>query len=292
VTLYCRFCLTSGQRCEAVSVVHGGAVCVRHLAALVSDPVHSESDIVRLVMGALRGDRGDPRARKDAELGPQDSRSEPDEHRPQRRLVAVLGASRVAVVLTHHLLAAGHRVNVWGTSPPQWEPAGGGSTSSAAAGFPTVADAVTPVQVAIIAVPFPQHRELPPGPFAGKVTVDAMNYDPATDPAAPELDTGGTTSSELVARHFAEARLVKALNTEGFLAPGRLGPFSDVSPVAVPIAGDDAAAKAIVSAIVVDMGFDPVDVGGLADSWRFQPGTRLFGLTSDADSLRRMLEYA
>ena len=56
MTLYCRFCLTAGQRCEAVSVVHGNAVCVRHLAVLVSDPVHSEREILRVVMGALDGE--------------------------------------------------------------------------------------------------------------------------------------------------------------------------------------------------------------------------------------------
>ena len=43
--------------------------------------------------------------------------------------------------------------------------------------------------------------------------------------------------------------------------------------IALPVAGDDAAAKAIVLRLVDELGFDGVDAGGLHESWRQQPGT-------------------
>ena len=52
--------------------------------------------------------------------------------------------------------------------------------------------------------------------------------------------------------------------------------------VALPVAGDDPAAKATVMGLVDALGFDPVDAGELADSWRQQPGTPVY--TADRDA--------
>ena len=42
---------------------------------------------------------------------------------------------------------------------------------------------------------------------------------------------------------------------------------------ALAIAGDDEAAKQRVAAFIDALGFDVVDLGTLADSWRIEPGT-------------------
>ncbi|MEU9330765.1 hypothetical protein AB0D91_44725 [Streptomyces canus] len=42
---------------------------------------------------------------------------------------------------------------------------------------------------------------------------------------------------------------------------------------ALPIAGDDTAAKAQVAELLDALGYDAVDIGTLADSWRSEPGT-------------------
>jgi predicted dinucleotide-binding enzyme len=44
--------------------------------------------------------------------------------------------------------------------------------------------------------------------------------------------------------------------------------------IALPVAGDDDAAKAVVLRLVDELGFDAVDAGGMDESWRQQPGTR------------------
>jgi predicted dinucleotide-binding enzyme len=46
---------------------------------------------------------------------------------------------------------------------------------------------------------------------------------------------------------------------------------------ALPIAGDDPAAKQAVAEFLDAIGYDAVDAGSLADSWRQEPGTPVYG---------------
>ena len=62
--------------------------------------------------------------------------------------------------------------------------------------------------------------------------------------------------------------------------------------IALPVAGDDADAKDVVMGLVDSLGFDPVDGGGLDDSWRQQPGTPVYGADLDADGVRKALAEA
>jgi predicted dinucleotide-binding enzyme len=66
-------------------------------------------------------------------------------------------------------------------------------------------------------------------------------------------------------------------------APGR---------IALPVAGDDDAAKTVVLKLVEELGFDGVDAGGLDESWRQQPGTPVYTKDFDADGVRRCLYEA
>ncbi|OAG72807.1 putative polyketide synthase [Acetobacter malorum] len=60
----------------------------------------------------------------------------------------------------------------------------------------------------------------------------------------------------------------------------------------MPVAGDDAAAKKLVMALVDQLGFDPVDAGSLAESWRQQPGTPVYCGDFDAAGVRKALAEA
>jgi hypothetical protein len=62
--------------------------------------------------------------------------------------------------------------------------------------------------------------------------------------------------------------------------------------IALPVSGDDEAAKAIVLKLVDELGFDGVDAGGLEESWRQQPGTPVYGKDFDAEGVRRALSEA
>ena len=61
---------------------------------------------------------------------------------------------------------------------------------------------------------------------------------------------------------------------------------------ALPVASDDADAKATVIALLDDLGFDAVDVGSLADTWRYQPGTPAYGVRGDAEGMRKLIDSA
>jgi predicted dinucleotide-binding enzyme len=62
--------------------------------------------------------------------------------------------------------------------------------------------------------------------------------------------------------------------------------------IALPVAGDDASAKARVQRLVDSIGFDSVDAGSLSDSWRQQPGTPCYCKDLPADELKRTLAAA
>jgi hypothetical protein len=62
--------------------------------------------------------------------------------------------------------------------------------------------------------------------------------------------------------------------------------------IALPVAGDDDAAKTVVLKLVEELGFDGVDAGGLDESWRQQPGAPVYTKDFDADGVRRALSEA
>ena len=102
----------------------------------------------------------------------------------------------------------------------------------------------------------------------------------------------GTTESRWVADQLGRP-VVKAFNNvyaahllergQAAGSPGR---------IALPVAGDNDAAKAVVIRLVDELGFDGVDAGNLDESWRQQPGTPVYGTDHDAEGVRRALADA
>ena len=143
----------------------------------------------------------------------------------------------------------------------------------------TPAEAAAASDVVVVAAPLLALDQLPREALAGRVVIDAMNYSPERDGRMPDLEADRLTSSELVQRHLAGAVVVKALNSitpQHLLALARPAGAPDRS--ALPTAGGDAAAKGAVAAVLDGLGYDAVDVGDLAESWRFGPNTPLYAL--------------
>ncbi|MEU2251656.1 NAD(P)-binding domain-containing protein [Nocardia xishanensis] len=126
----------------------------------------------------------------------------------------------------------------------------------------------------VAAIPLAAYRRLPADALTGKAVLDTANYYPERDGHLTELDEGELTSTALIQRHLADSRVVKAFNT---ITPHQL--FSLARPADAPdrsallIAGDDAEAKAAATGLLNVLGYDAVDIGTLADSWRSEPGT-------------------
>lgn len=125
------------------------------------------------------------------------------------------------------------------------------------------------------------------GNVTGKVLVDATN--PLT--ASLELALGFTDSAgETVARLAPGARVVKAFNTTG--SNNMANANYAGAKLMMPVAGDDAQAKAAVMTLAADLGFDPVDVGPLAMSRHLEPMAMLWIKLAYAQGMGREFGFA
>jgi 8-hydroxy-5-deazaflavin:NADPH oxidoreductase len=183
-------------------------------------------------------------------------------------IIGMLGAGHMAQTLARGWLPAGHQVLLANSRGPA-------TLADLIADLGDGAAAATPRELADaeVVVVATQWNQTPAalaavGPLAGKIVVDTTNN--RVGPRPEDLvDLGGRTSSEVVAAMVPGARVVKAFNhlPIPWLATLRERP----EPVALFVAGDDPAAKAVVATLVSDLGAVAVDTGSLVD------GGSLFG---------------
>lgn len=132
-------------------------------------------------------------------------------------------------------------------------------------------------EVVIAAIPLSAYTQLPADELAGKVVIDTSNYYPQRDGHIAALDDDESTASELVQAHLDRSFVVKGFNNITFASLGNgTRPHGAPDRVTLPIAGADAAAKEIATALFDRLGYDTLDIGGLADSWRTEPGTPVY----------------
>ncbi|APB00362.1 NADPH-dependent F420 reductase [Nocardia seriolae] len=110
------------------------------------------------------------------------------------------------------------------------------------------------------------------------MVIDTNNYYPGRDGEFADLEAGVATSSELLQRHLPRSRVVKAFNNIYFRHLATLSrPAGAADRTTLPIAGDDSAAKTAAAQLISALGYDTIDIGALADSWRTQPDTPVYG---------------
>jgi predicted dinucleotide-binding enzyme len=134
---------------------------------------------------------------------------------------------------------------------------------------------------------------VPIEPLAGKIVIDTNNYYPERDGHIPELDNESTTTSELLQAHLPASKVVKTFNhiyAAALTTDGQ--PAGTKNRRALVIAGDDQGAKATVTHMLDQFGFDTVDAGPLREGWRIQRDTPGYGPRRTAEALRRDLAAA
>jgi predicted dinucleotide-binding enzyme len=157
----------------------------------------------------------------------------------------------------------------------------------------TAEGAASQGDMVVVTIPLKAYQQVPVQPLAGKVVIDTNNYYPQRDGQIAALEDGSTTSASLLQEHLPDSHVVKAFN---HIMASHLGehalPAGTEGRRALAIAGDDADAKATVAGLIDEIGFDTVDVGSLAESWRIEPGTPGYGPRLDAAELRQALSAA
>ncbi|GAB7185805.1 hypothetical protein ATKI12_5636 [Kitasatospora sp. Ki12] len=208
--------------------------------------------------------------------------------------IGIIGAGNIGGNLTRRLTALGHDVSVANSRGPETLKALVEETGATAV---TVAEAARGAEVVVVTVPLKNVPDLPAGLFDGAAegvaVIDTGNYYPKErDGRIDAIEDDGLTESRWTERHLGHP-VVKVFN--GTYAQDLLDrplPAGDPERIAVPVAGDDEAAKRVVRALVDELGFDSVDAGGIDDSWRQQPSTPVYGLRAGAEAVARALAEA
>ena len=202
--------------------------------------------------------------------------------------IGFIGSGHVGQAIARRAIVAGHTVVMSNSRSPETLAglvAAFGPRASAA----TATAASNAAEIVIVAIPFASFKQVPVDPLAGKVVIDTGNYYAPRDGHVAELDDGTTTSSEMLASRLPTSNVVKAFNTiMAAQIVEHATPAGTPHRRALPIAGDDSAAKRLVTGLIDELGFDVVDAGMLAEGRRLDPMTA-WGPVLDAQELRRSL---
>jgi predicted dinucleotide-binding enzyme len=207
--------------------------------------------------------------------------------------IGIIGAGNIGTALTRRFRELGHDVSVANSRGPESLAELSRETGARAV---SVREAAHGNAVVVVTIPECKIPSLPNGLFddvpAAVVVIDTGNYYPQQrDGCIPAIEAG-TTESEWVGRQLGRP-VVKAFNNihaAHLQSHGK--PAGTPGRIALPVAGDDAEAKAVAMQLVDELGFDPVDAGSVAESWRQQPGTPVYGADHDSDGVRRALADA
>jgi hypothetical protein len=127
---------------------------------------------------------------------------------------------------------------------------------------------------------------------AGTVVIDAGNYVPKIRDGHIDAIDAGLPESQWVHSQLGHP-VVKAFNTIRPASLASLGkPAGAAGRAVIPVAGDDPAAKSVVLELANQLGFDGLDAGPLAESWRQQPGTPVYTSDLPLDAARQALADA
>jgi len=191
--------------------------------------------------------------------------------------IGIIGSGLVGKAVAHLAIAAGYNVVISNSRGPETI-SGLVQDLGPLARTGTVDEAISAGDIVTLSVPLASFEKLPADKFAGKVVLDQTNYYPGMGEfRRADLDKGELTSSELMQRHLRGAKLVKGLHNLSWIhMESNARPKGDAARTTLPIAGDDAAAKDAVTNFIETIGYNVVDAGSLADSWRIEPSTPIY----------------
>ena len=206
--------------------------------------------------------------------------------------IGIIGSGNIGGALARAFTRAEHRIVIANSrGPASLAPLVAELGQLAEAG--TVEQAAQAGDLVVVTIPLGAVTGIPSALLDGRIVIDTNNYYPARDGNIAELDDESLTTTEFVARHFAGATVVKAFNHIPALhIAEHAQPAGTPDRRALMVYGDDAAAVERVSALIEQLGFDAVNGGGLAESWRIQRDMSGYGPRFTAAQLAEKLAAA
>jgi predicted dinucleotide-binding enzyme len=205
--------------------------------------------------------------------------------------VGIIGAGHIGSTLARGLVDRGYEVVISNSRGPETlQTLAADLGPNASAG--TVTDAAAG-DVVIVTVPLKAYQQVPVEPLAGKIVLDTNNYYWERDGHIAALDEKRTTTTALLQEHLPASKVAKAFNHIGSAAI-----LTDGSPAGTPgrralaTASDHPDAAAWVTALYDAFGFDSVDLGSVAESWRVERDQPAYVVRQTKDELIENLARA
>ncbi len=190
--------------------------------------------------------------------------------------IGIIGSGHVGTSLARAAITHGYDVVLSNSQGPD-------SLADLVAELGPKARAATPEKAAaagdfaIVAIPITTVDRVPVEPLAGKVVIATINYFPQRNGHIAAIDHGATTAPGILQAHLPASKVVRAFSmVEAADMSGDGHPKGDPKRRALALAGDDTAARERVARLYDEFGFDTVDLGGLDESWRVDPGQPAF----------------
>ena len=199
--------------------------------------------------------------------------------------LGIIGAGHIGSQVARAAIAQGHEVVIANSRGPETLAelvAELGPTARAA----TAEEAAAAGDVVVVTVPFKAYASLPAEPLAGKIVIDTNNYYWERDGRVPALDEGRDTVSGMLQKHLAGSRVAKGfnhINARDITTDGR--PAGSPGRRALATSSDFEDAAQFVTELYDAFGFDTVNIGPLAESWRVERDQPAYGVRQTREEL-------
>jgi predicted dinucleotide-binding enzyme len=204
--------------------------------------------------------------------------------------IGIIGAGNIGSALAANLVKLGHQVSIANSRGPDTL---GDVAHKTGAKPVTAQQAAHAGDLVVVTIPFahvpktkPLFADVPPK----VIVIDTNNY-------YPEMRDGEIAPRDVIDSQWVTQQLgrpvIKAFNNiyaQHLAQNGK--PRGTPGRVAIPVAGDDSKAKHAVLELVESLGFDAIDAGTIAESWRQQPGTPAYTADLDQAALTKALAAA
>jgi 8-hydroxy-5-deazaflavin:NADPH oxidoreductase len=207
--------------------------------------------------------------------------------------IGIIGAGQIGGTLVRRLRELGYEVIVSNSRSPETLTDLANETGATAV---WAKDAAADADLVIVSIPQKNVPDLSDGIVdarrPGAPVIETNNYYPQQrDGEIPAIEDGQLESAWVADQIGAPVyKVFNGIWWKHLLESGT--PSGTTNRIALPVAGEDGPGRALVHAIVDQLGFEPIDAGPISESWRQQPGTPVYGKDFDAVNTRQALTEA